>query len=79
MAERGLSVDHSTVYRWVVHFAPKLLRRFNKRKHSVTSKWHIDETYIGSRPSCPNRPYSLASAFSLSKSKRSIAATQSAG
>ncbi len=46
MAERGLSIDHSTVHRWVVHFAPKLLGRFNKRKRSVTSKWHVDETYI---------------------------------
>ena len=46
MAERGPSIDHSTVHRWVVHFAPKLLERFNKRKRSVTSKWHVDETYI---------------------------------
>ena len=46
MAERGLSVDHSTVHRWVVHFSPKLLERFNRRKRSVTDKWHVDETYI---------------------------------
>ncbi|OKO83100.1 DDE-type integrase/transposase/recombinase [Bradyrhizobium sp. AS23.2] len=36
MAERGLSVDHSTVHRWVVHFSPEFLARFNKRKRSVT-------------------------------------------
>ncbi|MET3792890.1 IS6 family transposase [Aquamicrobium terrae] len=46
MAERGLSVDHSTVHRWVVHFSPQLLERFNRRKRPVTGKWHIDETYI---------------------------------
>jgi putative transposase len=46
MAERGLSVDHSTVHRWVVHFSPKLLERFNRRKRTVTGKWHMDETYI---------------------------------
>jgi transposase-like protein len=46
MAERGLSVDHSTVHRWVVHFSPQLLERFNKRKRTVTCKWHMDETYI---------------------------------
>lgn len=46
MAERGLNVDHPTVHRWVVHFAPKLLERFNKRKRSVTSKWYVDETYL---------------------------------
>lgn len=46
MAERGVSVDHSTVHRWVVHFSPQLRERFNRRKHAVTGKWHIDETYI---------------------------------
>lgn len=46
MAERGLSVDHSTVHRWVIHFSPQLLERFNRRKRGVTRKWHMDETYI---------------------------------
>ncbi|WP_189644405.1 IS6 family transposase [Mesorhizobium sp. M9A.F.Ca.ET.002.03.1.2] len=46
MAERGLRVDHSTVHRWVVRFAPQLLERFNRRKRTVTGKWHMDETYI---------------------------------
>lgn len=30
MAERGLSVDHSTVHRWIVRFSPQLLERFNR-------------------------------------------------
>ena len=46
MAERGLSVDHSTVHRWVVHYSPQLLTQFNTRKRPVQSKWHVDETYI---------------------------------
>uniref|UniRef100_Q11AJ6 Transposase n=1 Tax=Chelativorans sp. (strain BNC1) TaxID=266779 RepID=Q11AJ6_CHESB len=46
MAERGIHVDHSTVHRWVVHFSPLLLERFNRRKRPVTGKWHVDETYI---------------------------------
>jgi hypothetical protein len=46
MAERGIDVDHSTIHRWVVHFAPQLLERFNRRKPAVTGKWHVDETYI---------------------------------
>jgi putative transposase len=49
MAERGLSVDHSTVHRWVVRFSPQLLERFNRRKRTVTGKWHVDETYINVR------------------------------
>jgi transposase-like protein len=46
MAERGLSVDHSTIHRWIVRFSPLLLERFNRRKRAVTGKWHVDETYI---------------------------------
>jgi transposase-like protein len=46
MAERGVSIDHSTIHRWVVHFSPLLLARFNRRKRAATGKWHADETYI---------------------------------
>lgn len=46
MAERGTSVDHATIHRWVVRYSPELLRRFNACKRGVTGKWHIDETYI---------------------------------
>lgn len=46
MAERGIAVDHTTIHRWTVRFAPLLLERFNRRKRAVTGKWHADETYI---------------------------------
>jgi transposase-like protein len=46
MAERGISVDHATVHRWVVRYSPELLERFNRRKRAVAGKWHVDETYI---------------------------------
>jgi putative transposase len=46
MAERGISVDHATVHRWTVHYAPQLLEQFNRRKRPVSRKWHMDETYI---------------------------------
>jgi putative transposase len=46
MEERGISVDHATIHRWTVHFAPLLLEQFNRRKRPVTGKWHVDETYI---------------------------------
>jgi putative transposase len=46
MAERGISVDHATVGRWVIRYSPELLLRFNRRKRSVSRKWHVDETYI---------------------------------
>jgi len=33
MAERGLKIDHSTLNRWVVHYAPKLKKTFHKKKN----------------------------------------------
>jgi hypothetical protein len=42
MAERGISVDHATVHRWVICYAPELLKRFNQQKRAVTAKWHLD-------------------------------------
>ena len=46
MGERGVQVDHATIHRWTVHYAPLLLEQFNRRKRPVTGKWHVDETYI---------------------------------
>ena len=46
MAERGISVDHATIHRWIVRYSSDLLERFNRRKRPVSRKWHIDETYI---------------------------------
>ncbi len=46
MAERGISVDHTTIYRWTVHYAPLLLEQFNRRKRPATGRRHVDETYI---------------------------------
>jgi putative transposase len=46
MAERGVEVDHATIHRWTVHYAPLLLERFNRRKRPVTGKFHVDEAYI---------------------------------
>jgi putative transposase len=46
MAERGISVDHATIHRWTVHYAPLLVEQFNRRKRAVTRRWHVDETYI---------------------------------
>jgi transposase-like protein len=39
-------VDHSTIHRWVVYFAPLLADRFNRRKRDITGEWYADETFI---------------------------------
>jgi transposase-like protein len=49
MAERGIAIDHATIHRWVIRYSPELLKRFNARKRVVTSKWHVDESYIKAR------------------------------
>lgn len=46
MDERGVDMDHSTVQKWVVYYAPQLEHSFRKRKKPVGSSWRMDETYI---------------------------------
>jgi transposase-like protein len=46
MAERGISVDHSTVHRWAIKLLPVLEKAFRRRKRPVGKSWRMDETYI---------------------------------
>lgn len=46
MAERGVSVDHSTLNRWVLHYAPEIEKQFRQRKRLVGTSWRMDETYV---------------------------------
>jgi len=47
MLERGIKVDHSTINRWVIYYAPLLEEAFRKNyKRKVRSSWRMDETYI---------------------------------
>jgi IS6 family transposase len=46
LAERGLSVDHVTVWRWVQRYAPEIQRRLRTRLRPTNDSWRVDETYI---------------------------------
>tara|TARA_R110002049_G_scaffold99767_3_gene242798 strand:- start:55 stop:741 length:687 start_codon:yes stop_codon:yes gene_type:complete len=46
MAERGVDVDHATLSRWVVKFAPIIAVEAQRRKSSTSRSWRMDETYI---------------------------------
>ena len=46
MAERGLSVDHVTVWRWVQHYAPILNQRLRRDVRHPNRSWRVDETYV---------------------------------
>jgi transposase, IS6 family len=46
MFERGLSVDHTTLYRWVQHYAPELDKRCRPYLKTTNDSYRVDETYI---------------------------------
>jgi transposase, IS6 family len=46
LAERGVAVDHSTIWRWVDRFAPELERRVRPHLQPRIPVWRVDETYI---------------------------------
>jgi transposase, IS6 family len=46
MAERGVAVDHATLYRWVQRYAPELEKRVRWYQGYRSSSWRVDETYV---------------------------------
>jgi transposase-like protein len=46
LVERGVEVDHVTVYRWVQRFTPLLADAARFCRHSPGDRWHVDETYV---------------------------------
>ena len=46
MAERGLSVDHVTIWRWVQRYAPVLNQRIRRELRRPNRSWRVDETYV---------------------------------
>jgi transposase, IS6 family len=46
MRERGLQVDHTTIYRWVQRYAPELDKRCRPHLKACNDSWRVDETYI---------------------------------
>ena len=46
IAERGIQVDPSTLYRWVQAYGPEMSKRVRRHLKSTSSRWHVDETVI---------------------------------
>jgi transposase-like protein len=46
LADRGVQVDHVSLYRWVQRFAPELERRVRRQLRPCRGPWHVDETYV---------------------------------
>jgi transposase-like protein len=46
MQERGIEVDHSTLNRWVLKYAPELDLRIRPHLQATNDSWRVDETYV---------------------------------
>jgi IS6 family transposase len=46
LAERGITVDHVTIYRWVQTFTTEFIDAARPSRHAVGDRWFVDETYV---------------------------------
>ena len=46
LAKRGLAVDHTTLNRWVVKYAPLIAAKAQAKKRPIGVSWRLNETYI---------------------------------
>jgi transposase-like protein len=46
MAERGISVAHTTIMRWTQHYVPEFEKRWNRFAQPAGRSWRVDETYV---------------------------------
>ena len=46
LRDRGLAVDHTTVFRWIQAYAPELEKRIRPHLRLSNGSWRVDETYI---------------------------------
>ena len=46
LVERGVTVDHVTVYRWVQRFTPEFIEAARPCRHAPGDRWFVDETYL---------------------------------
>ena len=53
LCDRGVEVDHTTLFRWVQAYAPTLGRRIRRHLRSCNGSWRVDETYIKAKACGP--------------------------
>jgi len=46
MADRGITLTHTTILRWVQHYLPEFEKRWSRYARPVGGSWRMDETYI---------------------------------
>ena len=46
MAERGITLSHTTILRWVQQYVPEFEKRWSRYARPVGDSWRVDETYL---------------------------------
>lgn len=46
MAERELSIAHTAILRWVKHYTPEFVKRWNRLATAASQSWRADATYV---------------------------------
>lgn len=46
LQDRGVSVDHTTIYRWIQAYAPEIEKRIRPHLRPSNGSWQVDETYV---------------------------------
>ena len=46
LADRGVNVDHTTVFRWIQAYAPEIEKRIRPHLRPSNGSWRVDETYV---------------------------------
>src|SRR4051795_1861377 len=46
LQDRGVAVDHTTLFRWIQAYAPKLEKRIRPHLRACNGSWRVDETYV---------------------------------
>src|SRR5215471_15197760 len=49
MLERGITVSHTTIMRWVLRYLPEYERRWQRYAKPIGSSWRMDETAVSVR------------------------------
>jgi hypothetical protein len=75
LAERGITVDHVTIYRWVQRFIPLLVDAARPCRRAPGDRWFVDETYVkvaGAASICTGRSTSMARSSTFSSHRIGI-------
>jgi transposase-like protein len=46
MVERGISLAHTTIMRWIQRYVPEFEKRWNRFACRAGASWRVDETYV---------------------------------